>query len=227
MAGIGVRMSRSFRGRPELPEDSESRQESSPELAEPESDNWDTRLPSARQKSSEAQRSSAYQVDIGKRLVAALIDITAGYFLGLAINCVPFINTYFNAQVVMILYLICRDALFNGRGVGKNLMGLQVVNQATGQAASFPQSIKRNIVLYGPGLALYIFSPLLALIPIDNVREFLGNALQAVGGLYSFAVIPYEAYRVYSRADGRRWGDELAGTEIVLADMDFSNPTSR
>lgn len=219
-------MSRSFRGRPERPDDRESLQES-PDLSE--SDSWQSQFPSATQQSGTAEdaSSSALQVDIGKRLVAALIDITAGYFLGLAVNCIPFINTYFNAQVVMILYLICRDALFAGRGVGKNLMGLQVVDISTGHPAGFPQSIKRNIVLYGPALALYIVTPLLGLIPVDAVREFLANALQVVGGLYSFLVIPYEAYRVYSRTDGRRWGDELAGTEIVLADMDFSNPRGR
>ena len=224
-------MSRSFRGRPDLPEDSESRQET-PELME--SDDWQSdRLPSAQRFRDDNNQvvnpksSSALQVDIGKRLVAALIDITAGYFLGLAINCLPFINSYFNAQVVMIIYLLCRDALFNGRGVGKNLMGLQVVEVASGRPAGFPQSIKRNIVLYGPALALYVVSPLLGLIPMDAVRDFLANALQVVGGLYSFAVIPYEAYRVYSRPDGRRWGDELAGTETILADMDFSNPASK
>lgn len=219
-------MSRSFRDRPELPEDPESMQDV-PELRE--SDNWQTNYPSEQRPSTGKNQlsASALQVDIGKRLVAALIDITAGYFLGLAINCIPFINTYFNAQVVIILYLIGRDGIFGGRGIGKNLMGLQVVDKRSGQAAGLPQSIKRNIVLYGPALLLYVLSPLLALIPADTIREFLGNALQAVGGLYSFVVIPYEAYRVYSRADGRRWGDELAGTEIVLADMDFSNPSSR
>lgn len=221
-------MSRSFRDRPEFPEDSESLQEA-PELRE--SDNWQTNNFPAEQRTTADRNqqlsSSALQVDIGKRLVAALIDITVGYFLGLAINCIPFINTYFNAQVVMILYLIGRDSIFGGRGIGKNLMGLQVVDKRTGQPAGLPQSIKRNIVLYGPALLLYVLSPLLGLIPADGIREFLVNALQVVGGLYSFAVIPYEAYRVYSRADGRRWGDELAGTEIVLADMDFSNPASR
>lgn len=217
-------MSRPFRGRPE-PDESESQGES---LETPDdSESWQNRVQSYKYGGEQKILAEATQVDIGKRLVAAMIDIAVGYVLGLAINIIPFINSYFNAQVVMILYLMCRDALFGGRGVGKNLMGLQVVDKRTRAPASMLQSIQRNIVLYGPALALYIFMPLLSLIPIDQVRSFLSSAMQAVGGVYSFIVIPYEAYRVYSRPDGTRWGDQFAGTVIILADMDFSSPHSK
>lgn len=69
-------MSRSFRDRPELPEDPESMQDV-PELRE--SDNWQTNYPSEQRPSTGKNQlsASALQVDIGKRLVAALIDITA------------------------------------------------------------------------------------------------------------------------------------------------------
>ena len=222
-------MSRSFRGRPEFPEEPDINEEPLGELqSDAPDDEWPRRPYTKSQASkysvSEKLAKDAAQVDIGKRLVALTIDIAVGYLAGLAINCVPFINIYFSAQVIMVLYLLVRDGLFNGRGVGKNLMGLQVVDMRSGEPASMVQSLKRNIVVYGPVLILYIIQMLISIIPNEVVTTVVNNGVQAVLGIYSFIVIPYEAYRVYSRADGLRWGDKFAGTAIVLADMDFSGP---
>lgn len=221
-------MSRSFRGRPE-PDDTESELENDePSVSSPHTGSWQDRMQSL-QKYGRGEKLSVdpSQVDIGKRLVAALIDIAAGYLIGLVFNVIPFINIYFNAQVIMLLYLICRDALFNGRGIGKNLMGLQVVDMKTGQPATLIQSVKRNMVLYGPPLVLYLLMPFVAMIPDETLNSIADNAIKGFGGLYAFIVIPYEAYRAYSRTDGLRWGDDLAGTAIVLADMDFSGPQKK
>lgn len=167
------------------------------------------------------------QVDIGKRLVAGLIDVFAGYLLGMFFNCLPLINLYVHDQFIMVSFLVVRDALFNGRGVGKNLMGLQVVDIKTGQAPSFLQSIKRNIVVFGPYMLLYAANVVLKIVPNDAISSMVTNVVTGIGTVYTLAVIPYEAYRVYSRVDGRRWGDAFAGTAIIPADMDFSNPLSK
>ena len=167
------------------------------------------------------------QIDLGKRLVAGLIDVMAGYVLGLAASCIPFVNTYIHDQLALVGFLVIRDALFNGRGVGKNLMGLQVVDIKNGMPASFLQSIKRNMVVFGPYLALYLVNLLLKIVPNEMVGTVVTNVVTGLGQLYTLAVIPYEAWRVCSRADGLRWGDKVAGTRIVQADMDFSNPLSR
>lgn len=239
-------MSRSFRGRPTPDEE--------PEMAEEESDQeWASRQAeryrSARPAQSKTGRPSdgkritfskfnkygddeklaidPTQIDIGKRLVAGLIDVFAGYLVGMFVNCIPFINMYIHDQLVMVVFLLIRDSLFNGRGVGKNLMGLQVVDIKTGEPASLIQSIKRNIVVFGPYLMLYFVNIALHLVPNDTVSSVVTSAMQGIGAIYTLGVIPYEVYRVYSRVDGLRWGDQFAGTATIPADMDFSNPMSR
>jgi hypothetical protein len=167
------------------------------------------------------------QIDLGKRLVAGLIDVMTGYVLQLALNCVPLVNVYMQDQLPLVGYLIVRDALFNGRGVGKNLMGLQVVDIKTGAAASLGQSIKRNIVIFWPFLAIYLIHLFLKFVPNEMFGPLVTNIVIGAGTVYTMAVVPYEAWRVYARADSLRLGDKFAGTATVLADMDFSNPLSR
>jgi hypothetical protein len=240
-------MSRSFRGRPTPDEE--------PEMVEEESDQeWANRTaqryrdagkPNAKKTpATQGKRGVTFsafnkygddemlavdpaQVDIGKRLVAVLIDVFAGYLLGMFVNCIPFINMYIHDQLVMVVFLIVRDSLFGGRGVGKNLMGLQVVDIKTGEACSLIQSIKRNAIIFGPYMVLYFSNLALHIFPNELVSTVVTNALQGVGAVYTLGVIPYECYRVYSRVDGLRWGDQFAGTATIPADMDFSNPLSR
>ncbi|MBX9725025.1 MAG: RDD family protein [Candidatus Obscuribacterales bacterium] len=215
-------MSRSFRGRP-------GRGEDNPEnIPEDYSDARGARssAPSTRESDTEVT-TEPKQVDLGKRLVAGMIDVMAGYVLGLAVNCIPFINGFIGDQVVMVSYLIMKDGLFGGRGIGKNLMGLQVIDSKTGKPASFVQSIKRNIVLFGPFMALFLVNTVLRIVPNPQISSMVTNVVTGIGGIYTLVVIPYEVYRVYSRADGLRWGDQFAGTETILADMDFSNPVSK
>ncbi len=167
------------------------------------------------------------QVDIRMRLVAGLIDVMAGYIIGLAFSCIPLVNTYIHDLLILVSFLLVRDALFQGRGIGKNLMGLQVIDKATGKPASLMQSIKRNIVVFGPYLALYIVSTILRIVPNDTINSVVTNIANGVFTIYTMLVIPYEIYRVYTREDAQRWGDQFAGTAIVQADMDFSNPFSK
>jgi uncharacterized RDD family membrane protein YckC len=167
------------------------------------------------------------QTDIGKRLVAGLIDVAVAYLFQIVINCIPYVNLVLGGFLPMVGFLIVRDALFNGRGIGKNLMGLQVVDLKTGQPASFVQSIKRNIVVFGPYMTLFIVNMLLRIMPNDMVSSVVTTVVIGAGQIYTLAVIPYEAWRVYSRPDGLRWGDQFAGTSLVPADTDFSNPLSK
>ncbi len=179
-----------------------------------------------------SENESAASTEMGKRLVAGLIDVVAGYLVGMVVNCLPFINAFIHDQLVLVAFLVVRDSLFNGRGVGKNLMGLQVIDVRTGQPASLMQSFKRNIVLFGPYFGLYIWQLssqiLLKIVPIDNnISSIVTNVVVGAGMVYTLVVLPSEVYKLYTRKDGRRWGDELAGTATVPADMDFSNPVSK
>lgn len=167
------------------------------------------------------------QVAMDKRLVAGLIDVVAGYLVNLVVNCIPFVNMFLHDQLVLLMFLLVRDFLFNGRGVGKNLMGLQVIDVRTGAPVSLIQSIKRNITLYGPILLLFVVNQILKFIPDEGIKSIIQNVIVGAGTIYFIIAIPAEIYRVYTRPDGRRYGDEFAGTATVYADMDFSNPMSK
>ena len=104
-------------------------------------------------------------------------------------------------------YLVARDGLrlefMNQRSVGKHLLGLQV-ERADGRAMDLETSIQRNWMWgLGPVTAAAATVPL------------FGGLLAVTVALFALGVGLYEAYRVFERADGRRWGDELAQTQVV------------
>lgn len=188
------------------------------------SPNWEKKLDSyGRYAGDDDLAVQPARTPMDKRLVAFLIDIAVGWILGLFMNFIPFINMFVQAQTTMVFYLIIKDALYGGRGVGKNLMGLQVVDTKSGNSANIIQSIKRNVVVFGPALLLYFVSALLRVIPNDLVNTIVMNTVDTLGGIYTLLAIPYEAYRAYSRPDGQRWGDRFAGCTIIEAPMDFSH----
>ena len=169
----------------------------------------------------------AVRPEFGKRTVALVIDFAACYFLSAAISMVPFISAFLPLQFTMVMLLLSRDFFFDGRGIGKNLMGLQVIDAASGQPASLVQSIVRNSVLLAPFLVLQVLQLVLKFVPVPMLTEAIVNLVTLVGMVYSAVVIPLEAYRVYSNPSGSRFGDDFAGTGIVEAPMDFSRPLPR
>ena len=136
--------------------------------------------------------------DLMTRFLAFFIDAVIVSVVGL----VPFLGT-----LVGIAYALLRDGLhfefMDGRSIGKKLMKLKVVRH-DGSAMDMQTSARRNWPLAVGSLA----QGLLILPVIGWV-------------LFPFAVIAgallalFEAYRVYSAPDGRRWGDTLAGTMVV------------
>jgi uncharacterized RDD family membrane protein YckC len=166
-------------------------------------------------------------IDPRKRLVALVFDFIACYLGAIVIVVLPFINRFISLRTAVLLLFLVKDCLFQGRGIGKNLMGLQVVDVHTGAPCSLYQSIVRNIVLLLPFAVLEVLGLALSFISIDWLSNFVFNTLNVVGMLYVAIVLPTECYRAYSRQDSLRKGDELAGTAIVEAPMDFANPFSR
>lgn len=121
-------------------------------------------------------------------IVVALLEIIpkVGYFAGLA-------------------YLLIADGLFQGRSVGKRLIGIRVVfyNSAeTAAACGFKESIFRNL----PFAAGYILFGILKGIPL-------------IGWVLSLAfitVIPVFEFLVMTGSEmGMRFGDEIARTQVV------------
>ena len=121
-------------------------------------------------------------------IVVALLEIVpkVGYFAGLA-------------------YLLIADGLFEGRSVGKMLIGIKIVlsnGSGTARACGFKESIFRNL----PFAAGYLLYGIFCGIPL-------------IGWLLSFAVItlvPVFEFLVMTGSDlGMRLGDEIAKTWVV------------
>ncbi len=109
-------------------------------------------------------------------LIAAAAEIVpkAGFYAGLA-------------------YLLISDGLFDGRSIGKLLIGLRVVS-AAGEPCSMRESIMRNAPL-GAGLLLY--------------------KIPWIGWIFLVFISAVEFLILLGSKNGMRFGDELAGTLVI------------
>jgi uncharacterized RDD family membrane protein YckC len=217
-------MTRSYGGGPERQRNKE------PELRESPEGGWERKLDMlSRYSPDEDTVIQPVRVDFGKRLVAGIIDLFGAYLVGLVVALIPIVNDFVTPQLSMTLVLLVRDWFFEGRALGKNLMGLQVVDIKTGAPCGLLQSIKRNVVLLAAPLALYFIMGIIRVVAafhipgMPTVSAALLQIINTIGFLYVVIVIPYEAVRAYNREDGRRFGDLFAGTALVEAPMDFSS----
>jgi len=132
------------------------------------------------------------------RFLALLIDsVVAG-----VLSAVPLVGGLIGAA-----YFVVRDGLdldfMNERSIGKHLMDLRI-KRLDGQSMDIEASVRRNW-MWGIG-------------PVSSVVAgfpLFGPLFSIALGLLGTVVGLYEAYRVLTREDGRRWGDELADTQVV------------
>lgn len=110
-------------------------------------------------------------------LIAAVIEIIpkAGFFAGLA-------------------YLLIGDGLFDGRSLGKKLIGIQVVSADTMKPCPFRDSILRNSI-FAIGFLLY---------------RFLW-----FGWIFVAIVCALEFIILLGSRNGMRLGDEIAKTAVI------------
>jgi uncharacterized RDD family membrane protein YckC len=110
-------------------------------------------------------------------LIAAVAEVVpkAGFYAGL-------------------LYLLISDGLFEGRSIGKLLIGLRVVSATGDEPCSVKESIMRNALL-GAGLMLY--------------------KLPWIGWIFIILVSVLEFLILLGSKNGMRLGDELAKTVVV------------
>ena len=147
---------------------------------------------------SAATASTLVKADLGTRFLAMLIDSAIAFVLGL----VPVIG-----GIVGAAYFVCRDGLefdfMNRRSVGKQVMKLRPV-RLDGQPMDIETSVRRNW-MWGLGA---IFTVLLWI-------PFIGWIFAILLAPVALAIGLYEAYRVITDKEGRRWGDTIAGTIVV------------
>lgn len=118
-------------------------------------------------------------------IVGALFEIApkAGFFAG-------------------IVYILIADGLFEGRSIGKKLIGIRVVLCDASVACSYRESILRNL-LFALGFLLFV---LLREIPL------LGWLLSAV---IPVLILSVEGLIIIGNEKGMRFGDEIAKTRVI------------
>jgi uncharacterized RDD family membrane protein YckC len=137
------------------------------------------------------------------RFLAILIDgVVAG-----VLSSIPLIGGL--GGILGAAYFVVRDGLeldvMNERSLGKHVMDLRV-ERLDGQSMDIEASVRRNW-MWGIGTV----SSAVASFPL------FGPFFSIPLAVFGLAVGLYEAYRVLTREDGRRWGDELAETRVVKA----------
>ena len=133
------------------------------------------------------------KADIGKRAVAAIIDIVISYIIGL----IPIIGGLIGAA-----YMALRDGFtfepFVGQSLGKKLLNLRAVVVESGENCDYMLSIKRNLP--------FIIPMIFMVIPV------VGWIIGAV--LWIIALI-IEIILVITDENGERLGDKIAGTRVI------------
>jgi len=132
------------------------------------------------------------KADLGKRFVAAIIDVAIAFVVGL----IPIIGGLIGAA-----YMLLRDGFafdfMDHRSLGKKLMKLRPVT-LDGTPVDINVSIKRNWVFAVP-LVLMV-------IPI------IGWVLAPIIGV---AIGIIECVLVLTDEEGRRMGDKIANTKVI------------
>lgn len=138
----------------------------------------------------------AAKPDVGRRVIAYLID----WVIAMVVYAVLAPASGTLGALVGAAYLLLRDGFefefMNGRSLGKRMMNLTVVRE-NGERMDLTTSAKRNWTLAVSLLPLGLFWLILA-----PVAALLGL---------------YEAYSALISAEGRRWGDRIAGTRVADA----------
>lgn len=167
-------------------------------------------------------------VDPKRRGIALMADVILFFAVTMLISpIIAFISTFIPFQIItfeliMILLLLVRDYQYQGRGIGKNLMGLQVVDYSTGLPPSLLQSVKRNMLFFVATLLMGLVA-LLKYLPIDKTAMLLVSQIVGfVCSAYVLVLIPAECYFALRGAGGRRIGDKFANTHVIESSMDFS-----
>jgi uncharacterized RDD family membrane protein YckC len=120
------------------------------------------------------------------RAMARAIDLIA---VAVAIVAIPTVGIFAG-----VTYLLIGDGLLEGCSLGKKIMKLRVISAATQAQGNFRESIIRNIPF---AAAVLLFT-----IPF-------------VGWIFSVLILIFEFLLILGNPEGRRLGDDLAGTKVV------------
>jgi len=146
------------------------------------------------------------KADVGKRIVAALIDAIPAIIVAVVFGLIPFIGGLVGGVLAAGWWLV-RDGLdldfADKRSLGKKLMKLRPV-RLDGQPMTLEVSVKRNLPL-----AIYCVGYLFWVVPVAG--WLLSIPVFALGGIVSLI----EAILALTDPEGRRMGDKYAGTKVI------------
>jgi len=120
------------------------------------------------------------------RIIAKSLDFIV---IAIATNAIPQVG-----YVAGLSYLLISDGLFDGRSLGKKVIGLKIISVSTGRAGTFRDSILRNIP--------FAVALLLLKIPL-------------IGWLLSAAIFVLEFLLMLGNKEGKRLGDDIASTKVI------------
>ena len=97
---------------------------------------------------------------IGKRFSAQFIDEVLAFGVAYAVmlslrETLPENGLILVFILILAVYMLFADGLFNGQSVGKKIMGLYVVHYETEAPCGFGRSFVRNIAYMGASLILF------------------------------------------------------------------------
>ena len=146
------------------------------------------------------------KADLGKRIVAAIIDAIPAILVSFILGLIPFIGGIIGGLLAAGWWLV-RDGLdlefADKRSVGKKIMKLRPI-RLDGQPMTLDVSIKRNLPL-----AFYCVGYLLWIVPV--LGHLVSIPIFVIGGFVGLI----EAVLAITDSEGRRWGDKMAGTKVI------------
>jgi uncharacterized RDD family membrane protein YckC len=149
---------------------------------------------------------AAGKADLGKRVVAAIIDAIPALIVSFAFGLIPFIGGIIGGVLAAGWWLV-RDGLdldfADKRSLGKKIMKLRPI-RLDGQPMTMDVSVKRNLPL-----AFYCVGYLLWIVPV--LGHLVSIPIFIVGALVGLI----EGVLTITDAEGRRWGDKMAGTKVI------------
>ena len=144
------------------------------------------------------------KADLITRFLAALID---GMVVGI-LTLVPLVGLLAAAVYMLtkdgIVYELTKNQEFEGRSIGKRILGLKVV-RLDNMEMDISTSARRNLTL---GLG-----SLIALVPI--IGWILGVIIGAIMNIVEMLFLLMDS-------EGRRLGDKWAGTQVVVASVQMA-----
>lgn len=105
------------------------------------------------------------------------------------------------------LYILISDGLGSGQSIGKRLVGLKAVSIARNAG---PCGFKESIIRNSPFGALILLYIIIGWIP------YLGPLIVAIAAA---AVAVFECALIYTDERGLRFGDRIAGTQVVEGEI--------